>query len=77
MLSHNGGLLDIGLPDVDGLEVAGKMRDPSGGGWALVILISSRDVAYGDLVAAGLAPGYLPKHELSMAASLDVAGQAP
>ncbi len=46
-------------------------------GGPLVILISSRDVAYGGRVAAGLAAGYLPKHELSLAASLDVAGQAP
>src|SRR5262245_46842124 len=38
-------LLDIGLPDVDGLEVARRLRDD--GSCSTVILISSREAEYG------------------------------
>ena len=68
-------LLDIGLPDVDGLEVARRLQGE--GGPSMVILISTRDVAYGDRVAAGLAAGYLPKAELSLPAILKLLHQAP
>lgn len=65
-------LLDIGLPDIDGLEVARRLRSEGGG--PIVILISTRDVDYGRRVAAGLAAGYLPKEELSLAAILELTG---
>ena len=65
-------LLDIGLPGTDGLEVARRLRAEVGG--PVVILISTRDVAYGARVATGLAAGYLPKAELSLQAILDLAG---
>jgi CheY-like chemotaxis protein len=68
-------LLDIGLPGIDGLEVARRLRAVTGG--PVVILISSRDVAYGCRVATGLAAGYLPKDELSLQAILDVTGPTP
>jgi DNA-binding NarL/FixJ family response regulator len=61
-------LLDIGLPGVDGLEVARRLRAEPGG--PVVILISTRDAAYGRQVASGLAAGYVPKDELSLAAIL-------
>jgi DNA-binding NarL/FixJ family response regulator len=64
-------LVDIGLPDVDGLEAARRLS--SDGAAAVVILISSRDVAYGRRVAKGLAAGYLPKDELSLPAVLEIA----
>jgi DNA-binding NarL/FixJ family response regulator len=62
-------LLDIGLPGIDGLEVARRLRAVDGG--PVVILISTRDLAYGNRVAAGLAAGYLPKAELSLEAVLE------
>ena len=68
-------LLDIGLPDVDGLEVARRLGAEAGG--PVVILISSRDVAYGRQVAHGVAAGYVPKDALSLAAVLEVFGPAP
>ena len=68
-------LLDIGLPDVDGLEVARRLQRDEGG--PVVILISTRDAAYGCRVAAGLAAGYLPKDRLSREAILDLVPPAP
>jgi CheY-like chemotaxis protein len=67
-------LLDIGLPDVDGLEVARRLRADAGG--PVVILISSREVAYGRQVAAGVAAGYVPKDQLSLATILELIGRA-
>ena len=68
-------LLDIRLPGIDGLEVARQLRAEDGG--PVVILISTLDVAYGRRVAAGLAAGFLPKDELSLAAMLEISGLAP
>jgi CheY-like chemotaxis protein len=65
-------LLDIMLPGIDGMEVARRLRAEGGG--PVVILISTRDVAYGRRVAAGLAAGFLPKDELSLEAILGFAG---
>lgn len=68
-------LLDIGLPGTDGLEVARRLRAEGGG--PVVILISTRDVAYGDRVATGLAAGYLPKAKLSLQAILELTHPVP
>lgn len=68
-------LLDIRLPGIDGLQVARQLHAEDGG--PAVILISTLDVAYGRRVAAGLAAGFLPKDELSLAAILEAAGLAP
>lgn len=65
-------LLDIGLPGIDGLEVARQLRAKGGG--PVVILMSSRDGAYGRRVAEGLAAGYLRKEELSLTAIVELAG---
>ena len=68
-------LLDIRLPGIGGLEVARQLRDEEGG--PMVILISTLDVAYGRRVATGLAAGFLPKDELSLAKIIEIAGPAP
>lgn len=59
-------LLDIGLPDMSGVEVARRLHETPGG--PVVVLISTRDVEYGRRVAADVATAYLPKDELSGAA---------
>lgn len=68
-------LLDIALPGIDGLEVARRLQ--AGGSRAAVVLVSSRDAAYGWRVASGLAAGFVPKDELSLAAILAVTGDEP
>jgi CheY-like chemotaxis protein len=68
-------LLDIRLPGIDGLEVARLLRAEDSA--PPVILISTLDVTYGRRVAVGLAAGFLPKNELSLAAILEIAGLAP
>jgi DNA-binding NarL/FixJ family response regulator len=68
-------LVDIRLPGIDGLEVARQLGMQDTG--PVVILISTLDAAYGRRVAAGLAAGFLPKNELSLAAIAEIAGLAP
>ncbi len=60
-------LLDIGLPDLDGLEVASQLagRRPAPG----VVLISSRDGAtYGSRLLGSPAAGFVRKDDLSASA---------
>ena len=59
-------LLDIGLPDASGLEVARLLRSEDQN-W-VVILISTREADLGRRLAAGVAASYLPKSDLSGAA---------
>jgi DNA-binding NarL/FixJ family response regulator len=57
-------LLDIGLPDIDGIEVAGRLT--AGGGAPAVVLTSSRDGTGCDQVFRNCgARGFIPKAELS------------
>lgn len=62
-------LLDIGLPDLDGQEVARRLAARGG---PPVILISSRDADYGARVARGLARGFIAKNALSAEAVLEL-----
>ena len=69
-------LLDIGLPDVDGFEVAERLaathEPPS------IVLISSRDPeTYRERVRSSPASGFLPKHELDGASLRLLVGMAP
>lgn len=61
-------LVDIGLPDVDGFEVAERLaRMPDGG--PTIVLISSRDAtAYDTRLATSAAVGFLTKGDLDGAA---------
>ena len=57
-------LLDVQLPDVDGFEIAARLR--SNGYRPEVVFTSTRDeVEFGSLVARSGARGFIPKAELS------------
>lgn len=58
-------LLDIGLPDLDGIEVAGRMTRADRS--LAVVLTSSRDACDYHLERSG-ARGFIPKSDLSGAA---------
>jgi DNA-binding NarL/FixJ family response regulator len=60
-------LLDIGLPDVEGFEVARELA--ADGPPPFVVLTSSRDASsYGPRLASSTVLGFIPKDELSGAA---------
>ncbi len=62
-------LLDIGLPDIDGFEVA--LRLAAGDPKPLVVLTSSRSASeYGPRLSGSPVVGFVPKDELSGAAIL-------
>jgi DNA-binding NarL/FixJ family response regulator len=54
-------LLDIGLPDIDGVEVAARLSELATP--PMVVLVSSRDAAGYERVCG--ARGFIPKAELS------------
>jgi DNA-binding NarL/FixJ family response regulator len=60
-------LVDVQLPDIDGFEVASRLRENSVG--PAVVLTSSRErTDYGERVSRSGAHGFIPKVELSGAA---------
>lgn len=65
-------LIDVRMPGVDGMEVARRLQGKAG---ATAILISTLDIDHGRLLAEGLAAGYIPKDELSLAAITEHLGR--
>ncbi|MDQ4038907.1 MAG: response regulator transcription factor [Actinomycetota bacterium] len=66
-------LLDIGLPDADGFDVASRLAASDAA--PMVVLISSRDSsAYRRRLASSPVRGFLPKDELSAAALAGLLG---
>ena len=65
-------LIDVRMPGVDGMEVARRLQGKVG---ATAILISTLDIDHGRLLAEGLAAGYIPKDELSLAAITEILGR--
>jgi len=60
-------LLDIGLPDFDGFEVARRLAAQEDK--PVIVLTSTREASdYGGQIAASPAAGFLPKDQLSGAA---------
>ena len=58
-------LLDVRLPDIDGIEVARRLTDADGY-VPQIVLISSHDAAdLGEAIDASAARGFIPKGELS------------
>ena len=59
-------LLDIGLPDIDGVEVAHRITAAADENAPIVVLVSSRDGAGCETLFADCgARGFIPKGELS------------
>ena len=60
-------LLDVNLPDIDGFDVAARLRN--GTQQPTIVLVSSRDSSdFGPLVARSGARGFISKADLSGAA---------
>jgi DNA-binding NarL/FixJ family response regulator len=71
-------LVDIGLGDESGFELARLLARDDQGGSATVILISTRDEAdYTELIAESPVAGFLAKSELSAQGIARILGHTP
>ncbi len=71
-------LVDVGLGDESGFDVARLLAKDGQGGGAQVILISARaETDYTELIAESPAAGFLPKSELSAQRICRILGRTP
>jgi two-component system nitrate/nitrite response regulator NarL len=58
-------LLDVGLPDADGIDLAGRFAAVSGAEVDVVLVSSRERPSYGPRLDASAAIGFIAKHDLA------------
>jgi CheY-like chemotaxis protein len=71
-------LIDIGLGDESGLDLARLLaRDDQGGGSQMILISARAEIDYTELIAESPAAGFLPKPELSARGISRILGRTP
>ena len=70
-------LVDIGLGEESGFDLARLVRDGHGGGPDVILISAHAEADYAELIAASPAAGFLAKPELSARAIDRILGHTP
>jgi DNA-binding NarL/FixJ family response regulator len=68
-------LVDIGLGDESGFDLARRLAESNGDAVAVIMISTAAESDYADLVAESPAAGFLPKAELSAAGIRRILGR--